>query len=129
MYHKKRLTRVERVCFYRLSNGNVPFKKWFKKLDVRVRARIYRRLERIEYYGEFGSHRNLKGKAFFLELKFHLRGGYRVYCAKAAGVFVILMGGDKSSQKRDIPLARAYLEDFLSSAYMYAYEHEYRGEE
>jgi putative addiction module killer protein len=115
--HKKVLSKYERVEFYRTESGRVPFEKWYKKLDPKNRARVYRRLERLEYYGEFGSYRTLPGPHHLMELKFHRGAGYRIYGALGGGMFIVLLAGSKSSQKQDIKLARQYVKDFWRNRY------------
>jgi putative addiction module killer protein len=78
---------------------------WFKSLDIPVQLRLVRRLERLKE-GLFGDHRHL-GQCLF-ELREHFGPGYRVYVGLAAQDRLILLlgGGDKSSQARDIMTAR-----------------------
>jgi len=46
------------------------------------------------------------------ELRIHYGPGYRVYYGKEGQqVYLLLCGGDKSSQKKDIKIAKAYLKD------------------
>src|SRR5688572_21203688 len=106
MEKRHRLNRYGRSYLYRTAAGVVPFTKWYEKLDAKTRARIFRRLERIEYYDEWGSYRMLTGNHLLMALKFHFGPGYRIYCQHLAGGLVVFLGGDKSSQKRDIQLAQ-----------------------
>jgi len=80
------------------------FAKWIDGLrDIRARARILARIERfalgnpgdVEPVGEGVS-----------ELRIHYGPGYRVYFKKQGGALVILLaGGDKRSQAKDIKKA------------------------
>ena len=48
-----------------------------------------------------------------IELRVHVGAGYRVYCGRYGSSFVILLcGGDKSSQSKDIELAKAFWADW-----------------
>ena len=48
-----------------------------------------------------------------MELRFHFGPGYRVYFAREAGrIIVLLTGGDKDSQEKDIRTSIQYLENF-----------------
>lgn len=48
------------------------------------------------------------------ELKFKFGSGYRVYFAEFDGEIILLLcGGDKATQKKDIKLANEYLADYL----------------
>lgn len=111
---KKRLTCICPIYFYRNVAGAVPFKKWYEKLDASIRARIFQRLERVEYFDEYGSFSVIKGKEVLIELKFHFGPGYRIYGRHFGGGMVIFLGGDKSTQRRDIRLAQEYYRDYVS---------------
>jgi putative addiction module killer protein len=80
------------------------FEQWFNRLrDVRAQARIQVRLDRIEL-GLLGDAKYFDGIG---ELRIDYGPGYRVYFVKRGKAIVILLcGGDKSSQQRDIAKAR-----------------------
>ncbi len=82
------------------------FDKWFKKLsDRRARARILFRIQRIEEYGNFGDCQAV-GEGIS-ELRIHYAKGYRVYLKEYNDrIVVLLIGGVKSSQKKDIVKAK-----------------------
>ena len=77
---------------------------WINSLNDRVgRARIQVRVDRL-VHGNPGQHRALTDGVF--ELKIDFGPGYRVYYTERAGVVVVLLaGGDKSSQQKDIKTA------------------------
>lgn len=78
------------------------FTKWLKKLRDDG-ARILRRLARIGRDGHFGDVKYFDGIG---ELRVDYGPGYRVYFVKHGDTIVILLcGGDKNSQSRDIKLA------------------------
>lgn len=80
------------------------YKTWIDGLRDRAgRARILMRVDRL-VHGNPGSHRDLtEGVA---ELKVDVGPGYRVYYAlRGTGLLVLLCGGDKASQQKDIALA------------------------
>lgn len=79
---------------------------WINGLrDVVGRARIQMRVDRL-VHGNPGQHRVLSGGVS--ELKIDVGPGYRVYFTERGGVLIILLaGGDKSSQQKDIRLAIA----------------------
>ena len=81
------------------------FKKWIAKIrDQQTYACISKRLKRMER-GNFGDHKFLGGG--ISELKIHYGPGYRVYYTERKGLIVVLLaGGDKSTQERDIVKAR-----------------------
>ena len=79
---------------------------WINSLNDRAgRARIQVRVDRL-VHGNPGQHRALTDGV--CELKIDFGPGYRVYYTERAGVVVVLLaGGDKSSQQKDIKTAIA----------------------
>jgi len=82
------------------------FVEWLRALrDTQGRAKIIARLDRLEE-GNPGNFRGVGGGV--IELKIDFGPGYRVYYVQRADVLiVILCGGDKSTQSKDIQRARA----------------------
>ena len=78
---------------------------WINALkDKTARARIQVRVDRL-VHGNPGQHRNLSNG--ISELKIDVGPGYRVYYTRRGDQLIILLvGGDKSSQQRDISLAQ-----------------------
>ena len=83
------------------------FIQWFGGLkDVKGRARILARIERIRLAGHFGDCESL-GEGVS-ELRIHFGPGYRIYfCRRGSEIVILLGGGDKGSQTRDIRAAQA----------------------
>ena len=81
------------------------YAKWFSRLrDAVAKARILVRLRRVSL-GNFGEYRELGDGV--CELKFRFGPGYRIYYTIKNGELVILLaGGDKSTQTRDIAKAK-----------------------
>ena len=92
---------------YRTENGRESFTEWYDSIrDEEVENRIGRRLDRIRD-GNFGDYRSV-GEGVF-ELRFHFGPGYRIYFGEVGNTIVLLLcGGDKSSQARDIARAKRY---------------------
>ena len=86
------------------------FAAWIEGLkDFRARARIFVRLDRLAS-GNLGDVKAVGGGVS--ELRVPYGPGYRVYFKQVGPVIVVLLcGGDKSSQARDIKRARALAED------------------
>lgn len=82
------------------------FLKWLKDLkDLRAQQRIAMRLRRFELEN-FGDVKPIGNG--LSEARIDYGPGYRLYFVKQGNlVIVMLCGGDKSSQKRDIALAQA----------------------
>ncbi|MDQ3495303.1 MAG: type II toxin-antitoxin system RelE/ParE family toxin [Pseudomonadota bacterium] len=73
--------------------------------DVAGRARVQARIERLAA-GNPGDHRNLEGGVS--EIRVDVGPGYRVYYTRRGDVLIILLiGGDKSTQQKDIRKAQA----------------------
>ncbi|RNC64786.1 MAG: type II toxin-antitoxin system RelE/ParE family toxin [Desulfuromonadales bacterium] len=91
--------------------GSKPFKEWLEGLrDVAGRAKIRIRLDRARL-GNLGDNRFV-GEGV-RELRIDYGPGYRVYFAlDGTRVVLLLLGGDKSSQERDIARAREYWREY-----------------
>lgn len=87
------------------------FETWLKKLkDVRGKARILRRLDRLTQ-GNPGDVRPI-GKGLS-ELRLDVGPGYRVYYLQDGGTLILLLcGGDKSTQQKDIDKAHELAEQW-----------------
>ena len=99
------------VKAYQDTAGCKPYADWLDSLaDHKTKARIVARVNRIAT-GNFGDCKPLRDGV--QELKIDFGPGYRVYLSKQGPVWVlILCGGDKSDQSRDIERAIAYLKDW-----------------
>jgi putative addiction module killer protein len=96
---------------YENEQGNAPFSSWLDSLrDREARARIKKRLDRVEQ-GNLGDYRFV-GEGVF-ELRIDYGSGYRVYFVQVERVIVLLLcGGDKSTQDKDIQQAKQFWADF-----------------
>ena len=83
----------------------IEFIEWLTGLrDIQARARIAKRIDRIAQ-GNFGDARSVGDGVS--ELRFDFGPGYRIYYARRGDVVLILLcGGDKDSQARDIERAK-----------------------
>lgn len=85
------------------------FAEWFNGLPSTVAFRLTARFERVRN-GLFGDAKNLGDGVS--ELRFFFGSGYRVYYTIRDNKIVLLLaGGDKASQVRDIKQAKALLAD------------------
>lgn len=82
------------------------FTKWFKKLrDGRARAVILKRLLRLRQTGLFGDVKSVGGGVS--EMRITHGPGYRIYFTmRGEDVVILLVGGNKGSQERDIKRAQ-----------------------
>ena len=97
---------------YQTEDNKNPFRKWLEGLrDRQARAKIRVRLNRIRL-GNFGDSKSVGGGVS--ELRIPYGPGYRVYFGRKDNTVVILLfGGDKKTQSKDIALAKRYWNDYL----------------
>jgi len=83
----------------------IEFERWLKRLkDATAAVAITRRIMRVAQ-GNFGASRSVGAGVF--EMKFDLGPGYRLYyVTRGKTVVVLLCGGDKASQQKDIGKAK-----------------------
>ena len=93
--------------YYLEDDGTAPFTEWLSNLrDRDAHARISARLNRVKL-GNFGIIKALGDGG--TEIKIDYGPGYRLYYAMNGKTIVLLLiGGDKSTQKQDIKLAKTY---------------------
>ena len=98
---------------YVTADGRCPFGEWLNGLsDLTARARIRVRLDRVSL-GNFGDCRSLGGALH--ELRIDYGQGYRVYFGQTGDRIVLLLtGGVKGTQQRDIEQARTFWADYRS---------------
>jgi len=86
------------------------FENWLIKVnDIRAKAKILARIKRAEL-GNLGDYKNVGDGVF--EMRIDLGPGYRVYFMRSQGIVIILLsGGDKSSQLKDIHKAKQIARD------------------
>ncbi|MBF0363613.1 MAG: type II toxin-antitoxin system RelE/ParE family toxin [Oligoflexia bacterium] len=104
-----------RIEEYVNERGKCPYRKWLLALDSAIRARIQARIFRFEM-GNLGDHKSVGDGVF--EARMDFGKGYRVYFGfDEKTIILLLLGGDKSTQNKDIPLAQNYLKDYLENKY------------
>jgi putative addiction module killer protein len=102
------------ILIYETDNGKCPYLQWESKLSSKDRGVISSRLSRIRL-GNFGDCKSVKGKGLY-ELRIHYGPGYRIYFGKQNNqVILLLLGGDKKSQKKDIQKSYQFWQDYLES--------------
>ena len=93
---------------YKIITTNV-FDDWFAELkDIRSKARIITRFDRVRM-GNLGDYKNIGGGLY--EMRFFFGPGFRIYFTiKENRIVILLCGGDKSKQRKDVATARIVLE-------------------
>ncbi len=99
------------VIVYKNGAGKEPFTIWLNGLkDGKGRRRILSRLRRLEQ-GNYGDCKHIKDGIF--ELRLFFGAGYRIYFGEDRGNIVLLLcGGTKSTQGRDIGAALTYWQEY-----------------
>lgn len=96
---------------YLTADGKSPFREWLDSLTMAVRARIQARVLRFEM-GNLGDHKNVGSGVF--EARVMFGPGYRIYFGKDSdSIIVLLAGGDKASQSKDISRAKGFWGSYL----------------
>lgn len=101
---------VIELRYYQASDGRSPFELWFSELDTAAAAKVSIALARLEQ----ANFSNAKGVGDgVLEYRIDWGPGYRVYFGRDGDVLVILLtGGTKRRQQRDIDTAKALWADY-----------------
>ena len=97
------------VIYYQKSNGLCPFEEWLLVQETIVQTRIDAAITALR----LGSLKNTRavGDSVY-ERKIDFGPGYRIYYKRVGqALLIIFCAGDKSSQDRDIKLAKQYAGD------------------
>ncbi len=102
---------IKKIIYFVTENGSSPFEDWFNKLDKLVRVIVIRTIQRVAKGGAKKSIKALKDGVF--EMKVPHGPGYRVYFAEDGDdIIILLVGGDKKTQSRDIDKAKEYWRNY-----------------
>lgn len=104
---------VYEIRVYQRNGGKRPFIVWLEALkDIRARAIIKARLGRVQL-GNLGDYKPVGNGVY--ELRIDVGPGYRIYFGiDGTKVILLLLGGSKRKQQRDIKKAKEYWQDYLS---------------
>ena len=100
------------IKIFQTKAGKRPFNDWLSKIkDKKDKIRIRRRVDRLQL-GHYGDFKKLKKNLY--ELRLFFGPGYRVYFTEQNNeIILLLLGGDKKTQEKDIEKAEKYLEIIL----------------
>jgi putative addiction module killer protein len=103
-----------RLKFWQSQGGDRPVRNWLLSLTFEEKKKVDKLLKLLEAFGTSLPSPNGKylGDGLF-EARDDSKGpGFRVYCHRTEEVIlVLLVGGDKSSQKRDIETAKKRMQE------------------
>lgn len=98
------------IRYYVAVDGREPFAEWFADLEPVTRAKIARAVARMEQ-GNLSNVKPVGGGV--LEYRVDFGPGYRVYFGRDGDTLIILLtGGSKKRQQRDIEMAGTYWQDY-----------------
>jgi putative addiction module killer protein len=105
-YNKGMDSTINQINEYINEKGVSPYSVWLGEIkDKKMRAKIIARVDRMAL-NNFGDTKSV-GEGV-LELRLHFGAGYRVYYTQVGKqIYLLLCGGDKSSQAKDIKLAQS----------------------
>ncbi len=99
------------VYYYVLQSGKSPFLEWINSLDLQKQIIVDRYIQRVAQEGAGKSIKNLKDGVF--EIKISYGGGLRVYFGEEKNkIILLLIGGDKKTQGKDIKKAKKYWREY-----------------
>lgn len=98
------------IVEYLTADGSSPFARWFDELDAQAAAKVTVALQRLRQ----GNLSNTKSVgAGVLEYRIDFGPGYRVYFGRDGEQIIVLVGGGtKKRQQRDIETAQARWADY-----------------
>jgi putative addiction module killer protein len=103
------------VSYLEMDDGTCPYLEWERQLDTTARGAVRIRINRIRL-GNFGDCKSVTAMPNLFELRVHLGPGYRIYFGKIKeAIVIILCGGSKKSQTRDIKKAKEYWQIYKNS--------------
>ncbi len=105
------MTQPREVKRYITLEGKIPILEWLVSLrDLRTKSKINQRLDRLSL-GNLGDCKFVGDGVY--ELRIDYGSGYRIYFGQFGSVVILLLcGGDKSTQNRDIRKAKEYWRDY-----------------
>lgn len=103
---------LKKLEIFVTESGSKPFVEWLESLEKTMRYRVKERLNRV-IFGNLGDWKYI-GKGVS-ELRLNFGSGYRIYFGTIENITVLLLcGGNKNSQKRDIQKAQKYWTNYLT---------------
>lgn len=102
--------RPREIQVFITKSGRKPFREWLWSLSDDFRSIVRNRLDRVER-GNFGDTKSLGDGVH--ELRIDVGSGYRVYYGlDGKSIVLLLCGGDKKRQVKDIEQAKRYWNEY-----------------
>lgn len=103
---------MKQLQVYIKPNNQKPFKSWFNSLDKTLQDKVNYRLTQLQYEN-YSKCSILKGTDGVKEARIRTASGLRIYFAEEnQQIIILLAGGDKDTQKKDIKQAKEYWQDY-----------------
>lgn len=99
---------MKEIIYYQTVDNKIPYIDWYKSLDKSLKLIVDKRISKIER-GLFGNIKRLSEDLY--EIKFD--NGLRIYYTEKGNTIILLLtGGNKSKQSKDIELAQKYIDEY-----------------
>jgi len=99
---------MKEIIYYQTVDNKIPYLEWYKSLDKSLKLVVDKRISKIER-GLFGKIKRLSEDLY--EIKFD--NGLRIYYTEKVDTIILLLtGGNKSKQSKDIELAQKYINEY-----------------
>ena len=99
---------MKEIIYYQTIDNKIPYLEWYKSLDKSLKLIVDKRISKIER-GLLGNIKRLSEDLY--EIKFD--NGLRIYYTEKGDTIILLLtGGSKSKQSKDIELAQKYISEY-----------------
>lgn len=99
---------MKEIIYYQTIDNKIPYLDWYKSLDKSLKLVVDKRISKIER-GLLGNIKRLSEDLY--EVKFD--NGLRIYYTEKGDTIILLLtGGNKSKQSKDIELAQKYISEY-----------------
>jgi len=103
---------MKEIVYYQCLNNKIPYLEWYKTLDKSLRLVVDKRISKIKR-GLYGDHKRLTEELY----EFKFTNGLRIYYTEKNNIIILLLtGGNKSKQNKDIESAQEYINELNKRA-------------
>ena len=105
--------KIKRIDIFRLESGKEPYTEWLEKLDKNHQITVIAYISRL-FRGITNNIKKLKDQIDLYKLRIMRSPGYRIYFGiNNNQIILLLCGGSKKTQKKDIMKAADYWFSYL----------------